>query len=81
MGRDLGYETDGEYGYSPFYGKDELTSVTIGSMVTSIKKNAFGDCKNLTKVVAPKSWKMTFKENWENFFKGCYKLKKVTYVK
>ena len=81
LGRDLGYETDGEYGYSPFYGKDELTSVTIGSMVTSIKKNAFGDCKNLTKVVAPKSWKMTFKENWENFFKGCYKLKKVTYVK
>lgn len=41
LGRNLSYNTDKCYGYGPFYEAYKLTSVTIGSSVTSIGKYAF----------------------------------------
>ena len=35
LGRNLEYEKSKRYGYSPFYGKESLTELTIGSAVTS----------------------------------------------
>ena len=35
LGRNLEYEESKRYGYSPFYGKESLTELTIGSAVTS----------------------------------------------
>ena len=62
LGRDLEYNTDYEYGCSPFYGKESLTSVTIGEGVNTINRNAFSGCTSLTsKVVfrSPKQPKTT----------------------
>ena len=42
-------------GYSPFYNKTELTSVTIGNSVTSIPKNVFRGCSGLTNITIPNS--------------------------
>ena len=50
LGRDLSYNTDYDYGYSPFYNKKTLTSVTIGNSVTSIGKEAFYYCTGLKSV-------------------------------
>ena len=55
LGRNLSYETDKEYGYSPFYGKEKLTSVTIGESVTSIGSHAFRNCEGLTSVTIGES--------------------------
>ena len=52
LGRNLSYNTDDwGYGFSPFYKKTTLTSVTIGSSVESIGKYAFDSCSSLKKVV------------------------------
>ena len=50
LGRNLSYDTSYYYGYSPFYKKTTLTSVTIGSSVTSIGNYAFYHCSGLTSV-------------------------------
>ena len=44
-----------------FYGCSGLTSVTIGSGVTSIRDNAFRDCSNLKEVhfENPNGWKVS----------------------
>ena len=55
LGRDLSYNTDGYYGYSPFYGKSTLKSVTIGNSVTSIGEYAFLGCSGLTSIEIPNS--------------------------
>lgn len=55
-GRNLSYE-DYWYGYSPFYNKDALCDVTIGSKVTEINKYAFFECSNLTSVTIPEGVK------------------------
>ncbi|MBR4963694.1 MAG: leucine-rich repeat domain-containing protein, partial [Muribaculaceae bacterium] len=39
-----------ETGYSPFYNKTTLTSLTIGNSVTSIGSSAFDGCRGLTSV-------------------------------
>ena len=54
LGRNLSYKSDKSHGYSPFYGKDRLTSVTVGNSVTRIGNYAFENC-GLTSVVIPDS--------------------------
>ena len=51
LGRNLSYNTDSYYGYSPFYNKSTLTSVTIGNSVTSIVSGAFYGCTGLKTVI------------------------------
>ena len=55
LGRNISYETDKDYGYSPFYNKDKITSLTIGESVTSIGISAFEDCDGLTSITIPNS--------------------------
>ncbi|MDE6256664.1 MAG: leucine-rich repeat domain-containing protein, partial [Muribaculaceae bacterium] len=47
LGRNLSYEKGSNYGYSPFYSKNILTSLTIGNLVTSIGESAFYGCSSL----------------------------------
>lgn len=51
VGRNLSYNADGNYGYSPFRGLSRLTSVTIGDNVTSIGKYMFMSCSKLERIV------------------------------
>ena len=53
VGRDMSYTSTGGCGYSPFYNKKSLKSVTIGDDVTSIGSYAFGNCSYLTSVTIP----------------------------
>ena len=48
LGRNLDYEADYDFGYSPFYQKTTLNSLTIGDSVTTIGENAFSGCSGLT---------------------------------
>ena len=48
LGRDISYSSF----YSPFEGKEKLTSLTIGSSVTSIGVDAFRGCRGLTSVTS-----------------------------
>ncbi len=73
LGRNLSYKTDSKYGYSPFYDKGTLTSLTIGNCVTSIGSQAFDNCDGLTSIVIPNS--VTSIGNYA--FSGCYNLKTV----
>ena len=50
LGRNLSYDTDYDKGYSPFYKKTTLTSVTIGNNVTNIGNKAFYGCTGLKEV-------------------------------
>ena len=50
LGRNLSYNTSYKCGYSPFYNKLELTSITIGNSVTSIEDKAFYKCLGLKEV-------------------------------
>ena len=50
LGRNLSYISDKRYGYSPFYGKNGLTYVSIGCKVTSIGEYLFFSCLNLQSV-------------------------------
>ena len=55
LGRNLSYDADWGYGYSPFYNKTKLASVTIGNSVTSIGDYAFYGCDGLTSITIPNS--------------------------
>ena len=70
-------------GDEAFYKCSSLTSITIlaNSQLTSIGSDAFSNCSNLTSAIAHKSWKKIFKERRSEFFNGCNKLEKITYVK
>ena len=51
LGRNLDYHNEYNKGsLSPFYGKNNLVSLTIGDKVTFIDERAFEDCTNLTSV-------------------------------
>ena len=50
LGRNLDYNTSSDRGYSPFYNKKTLKSVTIGNSVTSIRDYAFSACDNLASI-------------------------------
>ena len=53
LGRSLSYDTSSSYGYSPFYNKTTLTSVTIGEKATSIGDYSFYNCNGIASVVIP----------------------------
>ena len=72
LGRNLSYNTGSYYGYSPFYKKTKLTSVTIGNSVTSIGNSAFEGCSGLTSVEIPNS----VTSIGSDAFYGCSGLKK-----
>ena len=55
LGRSISYNSGKTCGYSPFYGKTKLTSVTIGESVTSIGEYSFRGCTGLTSVTIPES--------------------------
>lgn len=57
IGRNLNYSSSSYYGYSPFFNKKTITSITIGDEVTSIGDNAFMSCENLASVVISESVK------------------------
>ena len=44
LGRNLSYNSGSSYGYSPFYNKEKLTTLTIGDNVTSLGSYAFYGC-------------------------------------
>ncbi len=50
LGRNLSYNTDNEYGNSPFLLIETLKEITIGNSVTSIGEYAFWCCTGLTSV-------------------------------
>lgn len=64
LGRDISYKTvtpgSASYpsvtnGHSPFYGKKELESLTIGDKVTTIGKYAFSGCSGIKELTIPNS--------------------------
>jgi hypothetical protein len=69
LGRDITYNSENTYGYSPFYNQDKLTSVEISNKVHNIGSNAFRDCSNLNTTI-PNS--VTIVEDYA--FSGCSNL-------
>ena len=55
IGRNLSYYASSYYGYSPFYNKTTLISLTIGNSVTSIEGYAFSGCSGLSEICIPNS--------------------------
>lgn len=76
LGRNLSYNNDKKYGYSPFYDKTSLTSVTIGNSVTSIGNYAFSGCSGLTSIAIPSS----VTSIGESAFSGCSRLTKAEFA-
>ena len=74
LGRNLSYELGKDYGYSPFYNKSKLKSVTIGSSVTSIGKFAFMSCTGLTKLRIEDGsdiLSLSFNDTYKGLFYDC----------
>ena len=74
LGRDLSYSSGSSYGYSPFYYKTKLTSLTIGDKVTTIGDYAFYNCSGLTSITIPNS--VTSIGGYA--FRGCSGLTSIT---
>lgn len=55
LGRDLSYPESEQYGYSPFYNKNKLTSFTFGDEVTVIGENLLFNCSSVASVTIPES--------------------------
>ena len=76
LGRNLSYESNQYKGYSPFYNKQLLSSITIGDNVTRIGTNAFRKCSGLTSVIIPNSMENIYKDA----FTGCTNLNEIFYI-
>ena len=77
LGRDISYDSRGAYGYSPFYNRTKLTTVTIGDRVTSIGDNAFRWCTSLANLIIPENVTSIGKEAFWN----CHSLTSITIPK
>ena len=53
LGRDLSYPESELYGYSPFYNKSELASLTLGDKVTMIGENLLANCSSVASIELP----------------------------
>ena len=53
LGRNLSYNTDSSYGYSPFYNKTTLKDVAFGDNFTMVGSYLFYNCSGLTSVELP----------------------------
>jgi hypothetical protein len=73
LGRNITYNAEQNYGYSPFYNKTTLTSLEIGDSVTCLNKNLFSKCTNIESVTIPKS----IKKIEIGVFDGCTALSKI----
>lgn len=51
LGRNITYSTGSNYGYSPFYGKKDLTLVVVGKYVNKVEEYAFYGCANVSRVL------------------------------
>ena len=73
LGRNLNYRSDNYSGYSPFYYKTQLTTLTISDNVTSIGSFAFNGCMGLESIIIPES----VMNIGSSAFESCHKLYKV----
>ncbi len=71
MGRNINYSADRYCGYSPFYNKTKLTTLSFGNNVTLIKDYSFYGCSSLTSITIPNS----VTEIGNSAFYGCSGLK------
>ena len=53
LGRNLNYNTDSRFGFSPFYKNSSLYSVIIGDEVTKIENHCFSGCNRFTSITLP----------------------------
>ena len=74
LGRNLSYQSDYSHGFSPFYDKKTLKTITIGNCVTSISKSAFYDCSSLTSITIGDS----LTSIGEHAFRGCSGITEIT---
>lgn len=74
LGRNLIYSADKDHGYSPFYGKNQLGSVTVGSTVSKIPDLLFSGCQSLKEVYLPSE----LDEIGVSAFNSCTSLAKIT---
>ncbi len=74
LGRNVSYNTEQKYGYSPFFSKKSLKSINIGNSVSKIGSSAFYGCSNLTTITIPNS--VTTIGN--DAFTGCSSLTFIT---
>ncbi len=73
LGRNLIYDEDMKWGYSPFSNNDKILFVEIGCEVSEIGNNAFRGCSKLSSVSVPAS----VKRIGENAFSDCNSLTSV----
>ena len=59
LGRSLSYDASASCNYSPFYGKETLTSLTIGDSLISIEDYSFSGCSGLSSIFIPNNVKST----------------------
>ena len=76
LGRNINYNSNSSYGYSPFYNKDGLTTIEIGDSVTTIGDYAFYECDSIASITIPAS--VTSIGNYA--FYACRGLREVTFV-
>ena len=71
IGRNISYNTNSNYGYSPFYRNTSLRAVKITDKETEISANEFYGCSNLQRVIIGDG--VTTIGDWA--FSGCQSLK------
>ena len=76
IGRPLSYNTNKQYGYSPFANNETLTKVHLGNPVKAIHAYLVTGCKNLTTVEYDKNFAPTIVEDYA--FSGCAGLTSLT---
>lgn len=74
VGRNLTYDWNKCYGWSPFFNKEFLTSVEIGNQVDFLHVGLFRNCTALTEIIIPNSVRFIR----GSAFNGCTNLTNIT---